>query len=55
MPGACELAEWNVPHAPNEHRSLLVGIDGGEGKGLAGEKHPQQNQSITVTSPVRPL
>ena len=36
MPGACDLAEWNVPHAPHEHRSLLVGIDGGRGKGLAG-------------------
>jgi len=36
VPGACELAEWNVPHAPNEHRSLLVEIDEGGGKGLAG-------------------
>jgi len=27
VPGACELAEWNVPHAPHEHRSLLVEID----------------------------
>ena len=35
MPGACELAEWNVPHAPYEHRSLLVEIDGEGGKGLA--------------------
>jgi hypothetical protein len=34
-PGACELAEWNVPHAPTEHRSLLVEIDEDGGKGLA--------------------
>lgn len=35
MPGACELAEWNVPHAPHEHRSLLVEIDEEAEKGLA--------------------
>ncbi len=35
-PGACELAEWNVPHAPDEHRSLLAQIDGAGEKGLAG-------------------
>jgi hypothetical protein len=35
VPGACDLAEWNVPHAPHEHRSLLVEIDGGWKKGLA--------------------
>ena len=34
-PGACDLAEWNVPHAPHEHRSLLVEIDEDGGKGLA--------------------
>ena len=38
MPGACELAEWNVPHAPNEHRSLLVEIDGSGEKRLAARK-----------------
>ena len=36
MPGACDLAEWNVPHAPHEHRSLLNQIDGEGKKGLAG-------------------
>ena len=35
MPGACDLAEWNVPHAPHEHRSLLVEIDEAREKGLA--------------------
>ena len=35
MPGACELAEWNVPHAPHEHRSLLIEIDEDGEEGLA--------------------
>jgi len=35
VPGACDLAEWNVPHAPYKHRSLLVEIDEGPEKGLA--------------------
>jgi hypothetical protein len=35
VPGACDLAEWNVPHAPYKHRSLLVEIDEDPQKGLA--------------------
>jgi hypothetical protein len=35
VPGACDLAEWNVPHAPHEHRSLLNEIDEEGKKGLA--------------------
>ena len=38
MPGACDLAEWNVPHAPYKHRSLLVQIDEARTKGLAPPK-----------------
>jgi len=38
VPGACDLAEWNVPHAPHEHRSLLVQIDEARTKGLAPPK-----------------
>ena len=38
MPGACDLAEWNVPHAPHEHRSLLVEIDEGLRKRVSGAR-----------------
>jgi hypothetical protein len=42
VPGACDLAEWNVPHAPHEHRSLLIEIDEDPQKGLA-ETLPPEN------------
>lgn len=42
MPGACELAEWNVPHAPHEHRSLLVEIDEDGEEGLAGASNSEK-------------
>jgi len=35
-PGHALLAEWNVMHAPYEHRSLLIEIDAGGEKWLAG-------------------
>ena len=50
MPGACELAEWNVPHAPTEHRSLLVEIDEGGGKGLAGKTTPLARAPVNAKS-----